>query len=98
MNDPYEPGGRSAGRTDMGIISWIVVGAIAGVLANIIYPEPSQGGIVAAILLGIVGAVVGGYLAGLVTKRDMTTGINITTIVVAALGALVALVLWNAIF
>jgi uncharacterized membrane protein YeaQ/YmgE (transglycosylase-associated protein family) len=82
----------------MGIVAWIVVGAIAGILANLIYPEPSQGGIIAAVLLGIVGAVVGGFLAGLVTNRDMTTGINITTIIVAALGALVALVIWNTIF
>jgi uncharacterized membrane protein YeaQ/YmgE (transglycosylase-associated protein family) len=82
----------------MGILAWVVVGAIAGILANVIYPEPSQGGLIAAILLGIVGAVVGGFLASLVTNRDMTTGINVTTIVVSLLGALVALFLWNAIF
>jgi len=82
----------------MSIVAWIVVGLIAGVLANFIYPEPSAGGILGAIVLGIVGAVVGGFLAGLIMKRDMTTGINIETIVVSVVGALVALFIWNAIF
>jgi len=80
------------------IIVWIVVGLIAGVVANFIFPEPAQGGIIAAILLGIVGAVVGGFVTGLVLKRDTTTGLNIETIIVSILGALLVLFLWNLIF
>jgi uncharacterized membrane protein YeaQ/YmgE (transglycosylase-associated protein family) len=75
-----------------------VVGLIAGVIANIVYPGESQGGVIGAILLGVVGAAVGGFLASLVMKRDMTTGFNIETIVVSVVGALVALFVWNAIF
>jgi uncharacterized membrane protein YeaQ/YmgE (transglycosylase-associated protein family) len=82
----------------MSIVAWLVVGAIAGVIANIIFPGPSSGGIVGAILLGIVGALVGGFLTGIVLKRDMTTGINVETIVVSVAGALVALFVWHAIF
>ena len=82
----------------MSIIAWIVVGAVAGILANLIYPEPSAGGIIGAIVLGIVGAVVGGWLMGVITKRDYTTGVNIPTIAVSVLGALVALFIWNALF
>lgn len=82
----------------MGIVAWIVVGLIAGVIANLIYPKPAEGGILGAIALGIVGALLGGFLTGVITKRNMTTGINVQTIVVSTLGALVALVAWNAFF
>ena len=82
----------------MSIIAWVVVGVIAGVIANIIYPGESQGGFIGALALGVVGAIVGGFLAGLIMKRDMTTGFNIETILVSVVGALVALFLWNAIF
>lgn len=82
----------------MSIIAWILVGLIAGVLANVIFPAPAQGGVLAAILLGIAGAMVGGFLTGLIMKRDMTTGLNIETIAVSVLGALVLLFVWNAIF
>ena len=82
----------------MSFIAWIVVGLIAGIIANFIYPEPSAGGIIGAILLGIVGAIVGGYVAGMVMKRDVTTGIDVQTIVVSVVGALIALVVWNALF
>jgi uncharacterized membrane protein YeaQ/YmgE (transglycosylase-associated protein family) len=82
----------------MSIVAWIVVGLVAGVIANVLYPKPAQGGIIGAILLGIVGAVVGGFLTGLVLKRDMTTGLNLPTIAVSVVGALIALVIWNAVF
>jgi|FLYL01.1.fsa_nt_gi uncharacterized membrane protein YeaQ/YmgE (transglycosylase-associated protein family) len=82
----------------MSIIAWIVVGAIAGIIANLIWPAPAAGGLIGAILLGIVGAVVGGWLGGLIMKRDVTTGINVETVIVSVLGALVVLVVWNMIF
>jgi uncharacterized membrane protein YeaQ/YmgE (transglycosylase-associated protein family) len=76
----------------------MVVGAIAGILANYIFPEPAQGGLLAAIGLGIVGAIVGGYLAGLLLKRDTTTGINVESIVTAIVGAVLVLAVWNYFF
>ena len=82
----------------MSIAAWIIVGLIAGVIANIIYPRPSQGGILGAIMLGMVGAVLGGFLTGLIAKRDMTSGLNMETIVVSVLGAVLVLVVWNAVF
>ena len=82
----------------MSIAAWIIVGLIAGVIANIINPRPSQGGILGAIMLGMVGAVLGGVLTGLIAKRDMTSGLNMETIVVSVLGAVLVLVVWNAVF
>ena len=73
----------------MGIISWLVVGAIAGYLAGFIVKGDEGLGVIGHIALGIVGGLVGGFLAGLITGGDYTTGINITTIIVAIIGAVV---------
>jgi uncharacterized membrane protein YeaQ/YmgE (transglycosylase-associated protein family) len=82
----------------MGIISWIVVGAIAGWLAGYLVKGDESLGVIGKIVLGIVGALVGGFLAGLLTGGgDYITGINITTIVVAVIGAVIAIVVWNAV-
>ena len=79
----------------MGILSWIIVGLIAGVLAKWVMPGRDPGGIIVTILIGIVGAVVGGFLVGLFVQGDVLTGINITTILVATLGAIVLLVIYR---
>jgi uncharacterized membrane protein YeaQ/YmgE (transglycosylase-associated protein family) len=71
----------------MGVLSWIVVGLIAGWLAGQVM---SGGyGLVGDIILGIVGGLVGGYLAGtLFGVPDAVNGINVTSILVAAVGAI----------
>jgi len=80
----------------MGIISWIVVGAIAGWLAGLLVRGDESMGVIGHIVLGIVGAIVGGFVAGLLFGGDYVTGINITTIVVAVIGAVVVVVGWSA--
>ncbi|MFL5756205.1 MAG: GlsB/YeaQ/YmgE family stress response membrane protein [Chloroflexota bacterium] len=82
----------------MGIIAWIVVGAIAGYLAGMLVKGDESLGVIGHIVLGIVGALVGGFIAGILTGgNDYTTGINITTIIVAVIGAVIVVVGWNAI-
>ena len=78
----------------MGIISWIVLGAIAGFLANMIMGGSE--GVIATIVLGIIGAVVGGYLAATVFHKGDVTGVNIESIVISVLGAILVLVVWRA--
>ena len=80
----------------MSIIAWLVVGAIAGYLAGYLVKGDEGLGVIGHIVLGIVGALVGGFLAGLLLGGDYTTGINITTIVVAVIGAVIVVVGWNA--
>jgi uncharacterized membrane protein YeaQ/YmgE (transglycosylase-associated protein family) len=70
----------------MGFIAWIVVGAIAGFLANQIMG--SSEGLIMMIVLGIVGAIVGGFVATSVLKVGSVDGINIESIVIATLGAI----------
>lgn len=78
----------------MSILAWIVVGLIAGWLASMV--THSRGGLVFDLILGIIGAVVGGFLAGLLLGGDYTTGINIPTLIVAFLGAVIVVVLVRA--
>jgi uncharacterized membrane protein YeaQ/YmgE (transglycosylase-associated protein family) len=81
----------------MSIIAWLVVGAIAGYLAGFLVKGDESMGVIGHIVLGIVGALVGGFLAGALIpgNGDYTTGINITTIVVAVIGAVIVVVGWN---
>ena len=73
----------------MSFISWIVVGLIAGVIANFI--TGSGNGIIMSVILGIVGAFVGGFLAQLLFNGSDVSGINIYSIVVSAIGAIVVI-------
>lgn len=82
----------------MGIISWLVVGAIAGVLAGYLVKGDEGLGLIGRIVLGIVGALVGGFLAGILIpgSGDYVNGINLTTIITATIGAVIVIVGWNA--
>jgi len=81
----------------VGIIAWLVVGAIAGYIAGFLVKGDESLGVIGHIVLGIIGALIGGFVAGLLTGGDYVTGINITTIIVAVIGAVIAVVVWNAI-
>jgi len=74
----------------MTLVAWIVVGAIAGFLASEIMG--TREGLVLMVVLGIVGAVVGGWIASDLLKIADVTGINLTSIVVAIVGAMVVIV------
>jgi uncharacterized membrane protein YeaQ/YmgE (transglycosylase-associated protein family) len=79
----------------MGIVAWIVLGAIAGWITNMIMG--GKEGVIATVLLGIVGAVVGGWLAGTVLKVADVTGINIESIVVSVIGAIIVVAVYRAV-
>ncbi len=75
----------------MGLLAWIVVGAIAGWLAGKVMGG-SGFGVIGDIVVGVIGALVGGWLASTFFHTpDAITGINLTSIVDAFLGALVVL-------
>lgn len=78
----------------MGILSWILLGLIAGVLGKLLMPGRDPGGWIITILLGIAGAFVGGWvgsLAGLGT----TGGISLGSILTATAGAIILLFLYR---
>jgi uncharacterized membrane protein YeaQ/YmgE (transglycosylase-associated protein family) len=78
----------------MGIIAWIVVGLIAGALAKLIMPGDDPGGIIVTILLGIVGAFVGGFVVNLLGGAGVS-GFNLWSIVVATIGAIILLAVYR---
>ena len=78
----------------MGIVSWIVLGAIAGFLANMVVG--GREGLIGTIILGVFGAVVGGYIAESVFHKGDVTGVNIESIVISVLGAILVLFVWRA--
>jgi len=81
----------------MSIISWIVLGAIAGYLAGFLVKGDEGMGVIGHIVLGIVGALVGGFLAGALFGADPIDGpLDISSIVVAVIGAVIVVVAWNA--
>ena len=71
----------------MGFIAWVVVGAIAGFLANQVMG--SREGLLMMVVLGIVGGLVGGFVAASVLKIGSVNGINIESIVISTIGAIV---------
>jgi uncharacterized membrane protein YeaQ/YmgE (transglycosylase-associated protein family) len=81
----------------MGILSWIIVGLIAGWLAGELM-RGSGFGVIGDIIVGIVGALLGGFIAtALFNVPAPLTGINITTLVVAFLGAVILIAILRAV-
>ncbi len=78
------------------IITWIVVGGLAGWVASMITKTNASMGVVGNIIAGIIGAFVGGFLVGLIGGSGFT-GFNIWSFLVALLGAVVVLLIWRAI-
>jgi uncharacterized membrane protein YeaQ/YmgE (transglycosylase-associated protein family) len=78
------------------LIFWIIVGLIAGALAKWIMPGPDPGGIIVTIIIGIVGAVLGGWLLSLVGIGGGAGGGGwISSIIAGVLGALVLLAIYR---
>jgi uncharacterized membrane protein YeaQ/YmgE (transglycosylase-associated protein family) len=82
----------------MNLIAWIILGLIAGAIAKAIYPGNQGGGIFGTLILGIIGAFLGGSLYTFLT----TGALNLTAaslsfggILIAVLGAIVAIFLWG---
>ena len=78
---------------NMTLLAWLVVGAIAGFLASEIMG--TREGLVMMVVLGIVGAIVGGWVAADVFKIADVTGINLTSIIVAIVGAIIVIVVYD---
>ena len=78
----------------MGILSWIVMGLIVGVLAKFIMPGKDPGGFIVTILIGIAGAFVGGYI-GSFLGLGAFTGFNIGSLLLAIGGAIILLILYR---
>ena len=75
----------------MGILTWILLGLVVGVLAKVILPGDDPGGVIVTILIGIAGALVGGFIASALGLGSVT-GFNLGSLVIATGGAILLLV------
>jgi uncharacterized membrane protein YeaQ/YmgE (transglycosylase-associated protein family) len=76
----------------MGILAWIILGLIAGAIAKALMPGKDPGGFIVTALIGIVGAVIGGFLGNMIFGIGGVSGVDIRSILISVVGAL--LLLW----
>ena len=81
----------------MSFLGFILLGLIAGAIAKLILPGRQGGGWLATLVLGVVGALIGGWLGGLIFNVGYDGFFSIQSWIIAILGALVVLVIWGAI-
>lgn len=80
----------------MSIIGWIILGLIAGLIAKAIMPGKDPGGFIVTAIIGIVGAILGGFLASLLFDVDVNDGFfDISTWISAIVGALILLFVYR---
>ncbi len=79
----------------MGILTWIVLGLVAGLLARIVMPGKSGGGLILTIIVGIVGAMLGGFIATRMGYGDIS-GFDLRSLGIAFLGSMLVLLILGA--
>jgi uncharacterized membrane protein YeaQ/YmgE (transglycosylase-associated protein family) len=79
----------------VGIVAWIFFGLIAGIIAKLLMPGRDPGGCIITMLLGIVGAFVGGFIFELLTGRPQVMSFDFGSLFVAIVGAVVVLLIYR---
>lgn len=80
----------------MGVLGWIVLGLIAGAIAKLIHKGAEPGGVLGTLAVGVAGALLGGLIASVVGIGGIGTFFSVGTWIIAILGALLLLVIYNA--
>ncbi|TCJ17607.1 GlsB/YeaQ/YmgE family stress response membrane protein [Flaviaesturariibacter flavus] len=80
----------------MGILSWILLGLVAGAIAKALKPGRDPQGCIVTMIIGIVGAILGGWIATMLGWGTVN-GFNLYSILVATGGAFLALIIWGAV-
>lgn len=78
----------------MGFIAWIVLGLIAGAIAKLLMPGRDPGGFFITMLIGIVGAIIGGMIASALGYGEVS-GVNLPSIIIAVLGSIILLIIYR---
>ncbi|WP_154792719.1 GlsB/YeaQ/YmgE family stress response membrane protein [Occultella kanbiaonis] len=81
----------------MGFIGWIVLGLIAGAIAKAIFKDRAPGGLLATLIVGVIGAALGGWIGSAIFNVGLEEFWSIQTWIVAILGSLLVLVIYGAV-
>jgi uncharacterized membrane protein YeaQ/YmgE (transglycosylase-associated protein family) len=84
--------------SNLGWLSWIIFGALAGWVASILTGNNSRMGCLSNIIVGIIGAFLGGWIYSLITGHPLIVSWNLTAFIVAVLGAVILLAVLNLLF
>ncbi|MFJ3842003.1 GlsB/YeaQ/YmgE family stress response membrane protein [Streptomyces sp. NPDC090054] len=80
----------------MGIIAWILIGLLAGIIAKLLLPGKDPGGIIITMLIGIAGGLLGGWLGKIIFGVDSIDGFfDLSTWIAAIIGSLILLILYR---
>jgi uncharacterized membrane protein YeaQ/YmgE (transglycosylase-associated protein family) len=79
----------------MGVLSWIILGLLAGAIAKLLMPGRDPGGWIVTLLLGIAGAFAGGFIGRALWGSEGVSGVNLPSIGLAVLGAFVLLLIYR---
>lgn len=79
----------------MGILGWIVLGLLAGAIAKLIMPGKQGGGIIVTLILGVVGALLGGFIGSAIFGVGVDQFWSLSTWLLAIGGALLVLIIWG---
>lgn len=77
----------------MGLIATIIVGLVAGLLAS--WLMKAKTGVWVDLVLGVVGSIVGGWISSLITGVNMVSGVNLTSIIVSLIGAIIVIAIYR---
>jgi uncharacterized membrane protein YeaQ/YmgE (transglycosylase-associated protein family) len=82
----------------LGIIAFIILGVLAGAIAKMLLPGDDPGGIIVTMLIGVAGALIGGFLAGVIFDADpLDEFFDISTWITAIVGSIVLLLIYRAV-
>jgi uncharacterized membrane protein YeaQ/YmgE (transglycosylase-associated protein family) len=87
----------SKGCAVMGILGWLILGLIAGAIAKAILPGRQGGGWVITLVLGVVGAILGGWIGSLIFGGGLGDFFDLRTWLLAILGAVIVLLIYGAV-
>ena len=79
----------------MGILTWVIFGLIAGIIAKLLTPGRDPGGCIITMLIGVAGAFVGGFLYELLTGRQQIMRFDLGSLVIAVIGSVILLLLYR---
>ena len=79
----------------MGFIGWIILGLIAGAIAKAILPGKQGGGWIATLILGVVGAILGGWLGSMIFNAKVDEFFSLSSWLLAIGGSLIVLLIWG---